>query len=382
MERLRRSTIYSIARKEFIKIRRDRRTLVFMVVLPLMMLLIYGFGIRYDVTSVSLAVLDFDRSQTSRNFLDRFFTSGYFVRAGEVSTYAEIERLLDSGRARLGVVVPPDFGRRIELRERVKVQTLVDGTDNNTASIAIGYFTGIAQSYSVEVLLDKLRRITYPPPFDVPALEVESRVWYNPDLKSSHFIVPGIIAIIMMIVGATLTAITIVQEKEQGSVEQLIASPVRPVELVVGKLVPYLFMAMLDMMLIIAVAYVVFKVPIKGSFVLMFFMALLYMTNVLGLGVVLSTLTSTVQSAMLGAMLVSILPSVLLSGFVFPLENMPSVLQALSLIVPARYFLEIIRGIYLKGTGLADFWHQVLFLIAFAVAMLAISSLRFRKRLD
>jgi len=382
VQSLRHSAIFAIARKEFLKIRRDRRTLAYIIILPLFMLLLYGFGIRFDVTSVTVAILDYDRSQASRDFLERFFTSGYFVRVADTHSYSQIEDFLNSGRCRLGVVIPPDFGRKITLREKTKVQTLVDGTDSNTASIALGYFTSIAQTYSVELILDRLRHITYPPPFDIPAVNVESRVWYNPDLKSSHFIVPGIIAIIMMLIGAIMTAITIVQEKEMGSIEQLIVSPVRPVELVIGKIIPYILLAMLDMMLIVTMAYLVFGVPVKGSLILLFFMALLYLTNVLGIGVLVSTLTDTVQSAMLFAFLLSLLPSILLSGFVFPIENMPAVLQALSYVVPARYFLEIIRGIYLKGTGLSAFWPQVVFLNVFAIVLLTISTLRFKKRLD
>jgi ABC-2 type transport system permease protein len=382
VQSLRRSAIYAIAWKETLKIRRNRQLLVSIIVFPIMMLILYGFGMRFDVNGVPLAVLDYDNSQTSRDFVRRFFVSNYFVRAADVSSYDELQKLLDSSAARIGVVIPPEFGRKIHLREKVAVQTLVDGTDSNTAQIALGYFTGIAQSYSVDILMERLRQITYPPPFSIPSLKVESRVWYNPDLLSSHFVVPGIIAIIMMMVGAILTAITIVQEKEFGSLEQLIASPLRPFELVTGKLIPYLVLAMLDMMLIVAVAYVVFEVPIKGSFILLFCMGLLYMANVLGMGVVISTMADTVQSAMLVAFLMSMLPAILLSGFVFPLENMPALLQGLSYIVPARYFLEIIRGIYLKGTGLATFWPQVLFLVGFAVMMLTISTLRFKKRLE
>jgi ABC-2 type transport system permease protein len=379
---IRHSSIYSVAWKETLKIRRNRQLLASIIIYPIMMLILYGFGMRFDVNGVSLAVLDFDRSQTSRDFVQRFLSSGYFVQVASVSSYAELQRLLDSSDARLGVVIPPDFGRKMALRERVAVQTLVDGSDSNTAQIALGYFTGIAQTFSVDVLMERLRQISYPPPFTIPSLQLESRVWYNPELLSSHFVVPGIISIIMMMVGAILTAITIVQEKESGSIEQLIVSPVRPVELVAGKLIPYLVLAMLDMTLIVAVAYAVFEVPIKGSLLLLFCIGLLYVAVVLGMGVVISTLADTVQSAMLFAFLISMLPSILLSGFVFPLENMPAVLQAISYVVPARYFLEIIRGIYLKGTGLSSFWPQVLFLVAFASLMLTISTLRFKKRLE
>ncbi len=377
-----RSATYAVARKEFLKIRRDRRTLFFIIILPLFMLVMYGFGIRYDVTSVALAVLDYDRSQTSRLFLERFSTSGHFIRSADVNSYVELTRLLDSGKARLGVVIPPAFGRKVDLREKVKVQTLLDGTDNNTALIALGYFTAISQEYSTEIIVDKLRRISHPPPFDIPALRAESRVWYNPDLRSSHFIVPGLIAIIMMMVGAIMTSITIVQEKETGSIEQLIASPVRPAELVAGKLLPYVFFAMVDVLLVIAVAYLVFGVSVQGSFGLLLGMALLYLAVALGMGVFISAMVDTVQSAMLFAFLISILPSIMLSGFVFPIENMPAVLQAISFLVPARYFLEIIRGIYLKGTGLDAFWPQALCLVLFGGAILTISILRFRKSLD
>jgi ABC-2 type transport system permease protein len=377
-----RSAIYAIAWKEMLKIRRNRQLLGSIVAFPVMMLILYGFGLRFDVNGVTLAVLNYDGSQISRDFITRFYASGYFVPAGDVSSYEELQRYLDASRARIGVVIPPDFGRKMQLREKVAVQTLVDGTDSNTAQIALGYFTGISQSYSINILMARLRQISYPPPFAVPSLKIESRVWYNPELLSSHFVVPGIIAIIMMMVGAILTAQTIVQEKESGSIEQLIVSPVRPVELVTGKLIPYLVLAMIDMVLIIGVAYVVFDVPIKGSFLLLFCIGLLYTAVVLGMGVVISTLANTIQSAMLIAFLMTMLPSIMLSGFVFPLENMPAVLQAISYIVPARYFLEIIRGIYLKGTGLSAFWPQVLMLGVFAVLMLTLSTLRFKKRLE
>jgi len=379
---LRQRATVVIARKEFLKIRRDRRTLAVIVVLPIMMLLIYGFGIRYDVRSVPMAVLNFDRSPSSADFLDRFFRSGYFARVTDARSYSELERALDSGRARLGLVIPAEFGRKIPLGESVKVQVVVDGTDNNTASIALGYFGSVAQSYSVEMLMDRMRRTSYPLEVEIPALDLVPRVWYNPDLESSHFVVPGIIAIIMMMIGAILTALTIVQEKESGSMEQLIVSPVRPVELILGKLIPYIVIAMVDMLVIIAVAFVVFGVPIKGSFVLLVAMSFLYLTNVLGIGVVISTLTSTVQSAMTAAMTMTLLPSILLSGFIFPIENMPPVLQGFSTVVPARYFLRIIRGIYLKGTGLATFWPDAAFLVFFSVLMVTISTLRMKKRLD
>jgi ABC-2 type transport system permease protein len=376
MERLLHSTIVAIVRKEFLKIRRDRRMLISIVFQPLIMLLLYGFGMRFDVTSVTVAILDYDQTQTSRQYLERFFTTTYFIRVDDVRSYADLERDLDSGRARLGVVIPPEFGRKIRLKEKTQVQTLVDGTDSNTASIAVGYFTPISQSFSVEVQAGRLSGGQLIP------LNIEPRVWYNPDLKSSHFIVPGVIAVIMMMIGAMLTTVTIVQEKEFGSIEQLIVSPVRPIELVVGKLLPYVFFAMLDMLLIIAAAYLVFGVPIRGSFFLLFWLALLYLIGVLGIGVVVSTMADTVQAATMIAVLFTMLPATLLSGFVFPLENMPLILQGLSLLVPPRYFLEIIRGIYLKGTGLADFWPQVVFLAIFACATLAISTRRFKKRLD
>jgi ABC-2 type transport system permease protein len=376
------NAIRAIAWKEALKIRRNRQLLISIIAFPIMMLILYGFGMRFDVNGVPLAVLDHDGSQTSRDFVQRFFSSGHFLRVADVRTYEELQRLLDSSQARIGVVIPADFGKKISLREKIAIQTLVDGTDSNTAQIALGYFTAISQAYSVDVLMARLRQITYPPPFSIPSLKIESRVWYNPDLLSSHFVVPGIIAIIMMMVGAILTAITIVQEKESGSIEQLIVSPIRPFELVAGKLIPYLVLAMIDMLLIITVAYLVFEVPIKGSFLLLFCMGLLFMADVLGMGVVVSTLADTVQSAMLVAFLISMLPSILLSGFVFPIENMPVVLRGLSYAVPARYFLEIIRGIYLKGTGLSSFWPQVLFLIGFAALMLIISTKRFKKRLE
>jgi ABC-2 type transport system permease protein len=259
---------------------------------------------------------------------------------------------------------------------------IVDGADNNTATIALNYVSAITREYSASVLLTALEPALNRLNLTMTAVEAEPRIWFNPNLESVQFIVPGIIAIIMMIVGTVLTAVTIVKEKEQGSIEQIVSSPIGRFELMAGKVMPYAVLSYLDFLLILVASYLLFGVEIKGSLALLLITAFLYLIGVLGMGILVSTITTTQMSAMLTAIIVSMLPSILLSGFIFPIRQMPVVLQAVTLIVPARYFIEILRDIYLKGLGLESFWKETLYITLFGVATLALATRRFRKSLD
>jgi ABC-2 type transport system permease protein len=375
------SALRAIARKEFIQIRRDKATLYMVAIFPVMMLVLYGFGIRYDVKSVPMTVLDHDGTPQSRQYVDRFVHSPYFVVRRYVDNYRDLQKDIDRGESRIGLVVSADFGERLSSRRTAEVQVIVDGADNNTATIAMGYVSQITQAYSSFVMVQQMEALLRQAQLTIPAIEAEPRVWFNPNLESVQFIVPGIIAIIMMIVGTVLTAVTIVKEKETGTIEQIVSSPIGRYELMIGKVLPYAVLAYVDFLLIVGASYFLFGVTIKGSLVLLLVTAFIYLIGVLGLGILVSTSTQTQMSAMLTAIMASMLPSILLSGFIFPIRQMPRVLQALTVVVPARYFIEILRDIYLKGLGLEYFWKETLYILLFGSATLILAAWRFQKRL-
>lgn len=366
-------TIRAIMRREFIDVRRDRRSLILTFLYPISMLIMYGYGIRYDVDNVPLTILDYDRSQESRDLAQQMLRSGYFRLVRFAADEHELERDLLTDASRAAVIVPRNFAERVRAREPVAVQGIIDGADSNTATIAQGYLLAMLARYAA-ALPGSAPEIGAP-------IRLESRIWYNEELKSVNFIVPGVIAVIMMIVGAILTALSIVKEKERGTIEQILVSPIRPLEMMVGKIVPYVFIAFVDLVIIVVAGYVIFGVPIKGSLLQLAVFALLYLVASLGTGVFVSTLAETMQTAMLAAIFISLLPSVLLSGFVFPLENMPVFVRMVSYCFPGRYFVTAIRGIYLKGTGLEVLWPQAVMLLCFGVGIVCLSASRFREKL-
>ena len=375
------TALRAIARKEFIQIRRDKATLYMVVIFPVMMLVLYGFGIRYDVKSVPMTVLDQDRTPQSRQYLERFVHSPYFVVRRYADNYGDLQRDIDRGESRIGLVVSADFGQRLSSRRTAEVQVIVDGADNNTATIAMSYVSQITQAYSSFVIVQQLEALLRQAQLTIPAIEAEPRIWFNPNLESVQFIVPGIIAIIMMIVGTVLTAVTIVKEKETGTIEQIVSSPIGRYELMLGKVLPYALLAYVDFLLIVGASYFLFGVTIKGSLLLLLLTAFIYLIGVLGLGILVSTSTQTQMSAMLTAIMASMLPSILLSGFIFPIRQMPRILQAITVVVPARDFIEILRDIYLKGLGLEYFWKETLYILIFGCATLILAAWRFQKRL-
>lgn len=374
--RLSRRTIRAIMRREFTDVLRDRRSLLLTFLWPVSMLLLYGYGIRYDINNVPLTVLDYDRSSQSRLLVEQMVQSGYFQLVRQAERYSEVERDLTTGASQAALVIPPDFARRLRAAETVTVQALFDGTDSNTATIAQSYVLAMVATFGARLDVALIERAQ-----QAPGIRVASRVWYNPELQSVNFIVPGVIAVIMMIVGAILTALSIVKEKERGTIEQILVSPIRPLEMMIGKIIPYVFIALLDLAIVITAGYFVFGVPIKGSLAQLALFSVLYLTASLGTGVFVSTVADTMQSAMLAAIFISLLPAVLLSGFVFPLEHMPVGIRLLSYFFPGRYFVTAIRGIYLKGVGLEVLWPEALMLTAFCVGIVWLSASRFQEKL-
>ena len=376
-------TIRAIIRREITDVRRDRRSLLLTFLYPISMLLMYGYGIRYDVDNVPLTLLDYDETPESRALAEQLVRSGYFHLVRFARDERQVERDLTTDTSRAAVIIPVDFADRIRAGVPVTVQALIDGSDANTATIAQSYVLAVVARYAESIGPRHLLAAsggTVSVPTGLP-IELKSRVWYNPELKSVNFIVPGVIAVIMMIVGAIMTALSIVKEKERGTIEQILVSPIRPTEMMLGKIVPYVILAFVDLMIIVTAGYFIFEVPIKGSLVQLALLSLVYLTASLGLGVFVSTIADTMQTAMIAAVFISLLPSVLLSGFVFPLENMPVAIRAISYCFPGRYFVTAIRGIYLKGVGLEVLWPQALMLLLFTAGIVWLSASRFNEKL-
>jgi len=369
-------TIRAILRREFTDVRRDRRSLILTFLYPISMLIMYGYGIRYDVDNVPLTILDYDETPESRDLGEQMIRSGYFQLVRQARNQHEVDRDLTRDKSKAAVIIPVQFAAHIRAGEPATVQAIIDGSDSNTATIAQGYLLAMMSRYSAE-LAARTRALKTPP----AGVQLKSRVWYNPELKSVNFIVPGIIAVIMMIVGAILTALSIVKEKERGTIEQILVSPIRPLEMMIGKIIPYVIIAFIDLAIVVVAGYLIFAVPIKGSLVQLAIFALLYLTASLGTGVFVSTIADTMQTAMLAAIFISLMPSILLSGFVFPLENMPAPIRLISYFFPGRYFVTAIRGIYLKGVGIGVLWPEALLLLCFSVGIVWLSASRFQEKL-
>jgi ABC-2 type transport system permease protein len=372
-----------IASKEFIHIRRDPRSLGLVLVFPPLMLILYGYALTFDIKRIPISVLDMDRTRISRDFVRRFVSSGYFQLKEEARRWEDIEKALDSGRARIGLVIGDGFGREIGGGGKGSIQLIMDGSDSVAATTAMGYVASIAQEYAVELSLKSMEtagvgailKASYPP------ISEETRIWYNPELKSPNFMIPGLMAIIMALFNVVLVSVGIVGEIERGTIEQLITSPARSHEFVIGKVIPYIvltFVVLLEMM-VLGIAW--FKIPFRGSIWMLLLVSLLFLTGYLGLGLMVSSIASNQQTALLIAFLVSTLPTMILSGLVFPISNMPWAIRAITYIVPARYFISAIRGILLKGVGMGILWPDVLCLLIFCIISISASSLLVRQRL-
>jgi ABC-2 type transport system permease protein len=369
--------ILPIVRKEFRQIKRDKRILSVLLFIPALMLLMFGYALNFDVKHTSMAVYDEDRSSVSREFIEQFFISEYFTKVQTLESKAEINNLLDGEQVRVVLVVPSTFTKDIQRGRAASVQVIVDGTNSNAAATVLGYINAIVQQYSVKVMTESLIRmgrqnITMP-------IDFQPRVWYNPELKSAKFLVPGLIAFILMVTAVISTALAIVRERELGTMEQLMVSPIKPIELILGKTIPYTIISSFATIAILFLGYILFDVSIKGSILLLSLVTFIFLVGSLGMGILISTLVETQQLAFMIAVIVSMLPTFILSGFVFPIRNMPIIIQAITYVLPARYFLVALRAIILKGAGLSAFWDQAFMLIIYAAIMIGVSSLRMRK---
>ena len=371
--------ILRLFKKELLQTRRDKRMLGIIFVAPILQLFLFGYAVSTDINHIVTAVYDEDRTAASRELVARFERSGYFEYAHDLSGPQEIDGLLDAGKAQMVLHIPRGFAADVARNRTATVQTILDGSDSMTARIIAGYATGIIQQYSAGIMQERLDRVRGSVA-RVPAVETRARVWYNPELKSVYFMVPGVLCMILLIVTMMMTSMAIVKEKEIGTLEQLVVTPITAAELMLGKTLPFLLIGMLDMVLVLLVAVFWFKVYVAGSVLLLFALSALFLLTTLGLGIFISTVSKTQQEATLTSFFF-FLPFVLLSGFMFPIENMPQVIQYVTYAIPLRYFLEIIRGIFLRGVGLEYLWPQVLMLAGFGVGILALAAKRFSKRL-
>ncbi len=372
--------LISLIRKEFIQIVRDPRALAITFLMPVMMLILLGYAATNDVRNIALAVLDQDQSPASRALIAAYRAADYFQLAYVVSSEEEMRQLIDNNSARAGLIIPPDYSEQVNSGRSAQVAFVLDGSDPTVANTALSAAILIGQSQSTRIVTQRLERLGMSRAALSP-IDVRTQVWYNPGMVSAYYMIPALIGQILQFLTTLLTATSIVRERERGTIEQLIVTPLRPWELVLGKLAPYVIISFIDMLEVLIAGTILFRVPINGSLILLLTMSALFLVTTLGIGLLISTVANTQQEAMLTTML-TLLPSIFLSGFFFPLAAMPVWLRAISYLIPLRYFLIIARGIILKGVGIASLWSEIVALIIFAVLVMSAAASRFRKSLD
>ena len=366
--------IRAVAEKEMIHILRDPRSLLMAIAIPLLLLFLFGYALTLDVDNVPLGVLDRDRTPMSQRFVDRFAKSRYFSLRLVAGTYRDLEKAIDRGECLMGLVIPQDFAGRLQSGRNVSIQALVDGSDSNTASIAIGYARAIAAIYTHERLTEAVGRSLQP-------VDPQIRVWFNRDLKSKNYIIPGLIAVIMMVIASLLTSLTIAREWEQGTMEQLVSTPIQTHELILGKMIPYFLIGFLDVLLSVVMGTQFFHVPLRGNPLIVFGLSSLFLLGGLSLGLLYSILAKNQLFAYQLAMLTSFLPAFLLSDMAFPISGMPTAVRLFTYLVPARYFVIILRAVFLKGVGVEILWVETAFLAVFGCAVFAIANAKLKKRI-
>jgi ABC-2 type transport system permease protein len=366
------ASIGPVIRKEFRQIRRDSRSLIFMIFLPAFLLVMFGFALNFDVKHVPLAIVDQDGSRTSRELVAKFRTTEYFDVRATVERTGDLDGLMASEKIKAALVVPEKFAEDLLAGRSASVQFILDGANAMSGTTAAGYAAAILQSYSQRITLEAMARRGFGEMM-LP-LRTDVRVWYNPELRSARFLVPGLMAFILMVVLTTSTAFSVVREKERGTMEQISVSPLRPAALIIGKLLPYVFISLASAHLVLAMGWALFGVAVKGNYFLLLLSMVLFLVCGLGQGLLISAITRTQQVAFLVSIILTILPTFLLSGFVFPIRNMPAVIHLITYFIPARYFLVALRAIILKGAGFPAFWDQDLALAVFGVLTVTLSA--------
>ena len=365
--------IYAIVKKEFKQVRRDTRTLIIVFFFPIFSLVLFGYALNFDVSHIKIGVFDQDRSALSREFIQTLSKSEYFDIVKYFNSQSDINNALDRKDVQAAIVIPNDLSDKFFSKEDVKIQYLIDGVDGNTATIALNYLNAATQSLSGKYTNEVLAKsgINF-----YQVVDIKPRFWFNPDLKTSEFLIPGLVATLLTTLTVLLTAVSIVREKELGSIEQINVSPVTVIELLAGKIIPYTIISFSVAVLILASGYLLFDVQLKGNFVLLFITIIIYLFACLSIGILVSTMADSQQVAYQMGMLFSQLPSQMLSGFIFPIESMPKAMQLLSNIAPAKFFLVAIRAILIKGAGLEAYWQQLVYLMIFALIFLSLAAFR------
>jgi ABC-2 type transport system permease protein len=374
------SRLTALMRKEFTQILRDPRTLAIAIMMPILQLFLLGYAATSEVRNLPLAVLDRDRSPASRSLLEAFRVADYFRIAYDVDSEEELRELVDRGQVGVGLIIPPDYGRQLASGGKADVAFILDGSDPSVASTALSAGQLITQAYATDIQVERFDRLGVAAPGGLP-IEVHTQVWYNPDMQDSYFMVPGVAGMVLYALTSILTASAVVRERERGTIEQLIVTPIRPWELMLGKLLPYGALALVNTLEVLLIGALWFGVPIRGSLLLIFLLSALFLLTSLAIGLLASTVANTQQEAIL-TVFITLLPSIFLSGFFFPIAAMPRALQLISYVVPLRYYLTIIRSLLLKGTGIVELQNEVIALLIFGTLLMTAATLRFRKRLD
>ncbi|HTX17197.1 MAG TPA: ABC transporter permease [Bacteroidota bacterium] len=373
--------ILNFIRKEFQQIRRDRKMIGLNFFAPIFQLIILGYAATLDVRDIPTIIYDMDDTKASRDFVKKFTECGYFSLSGYAGSYGDVDRAIDSRDAAIAVIIPYDFSNDLISGRQAQLQVIADGSETNSATIGLNYASMIVQQYSRDIVVKEFESVKGKGA--KPAVvNPEVRVWFNPELKSRNFMVPGVLALLLMVLTMILTSLAIVKENEAGTMEQLIVTPIRPYQIIIGKLAPFFLIGFVDVILVLTIAVFWFDIPLKGSAPLLFVLCLVFQMTTLGAGLFVSTVSKTQQQAMLTAVFFVILPMMFLSGFVFPIENMPKIIQVFTYIIPLRYFFIIIRGVFLKGVGIRELWLESTTLLLFGAAILTLSILRFRRRIS
>ena len=373
------SAILHIVKKEFLQFRKDRKMFGISIIAPILQLLLLGYAANIDFKNIPIVVCDMDNTKISRQYVESLTNSGYFNKIDNLQKMSDIDYYIDNGKASIGIIIPENFGRDILSQKTAQIQSIVDGADSNTATIGMNYILMITTQYTQKFIvkkLERLKRLNINPQVVSP----EIRVWYNPELKSKNFMIPGVLGMLLMIITLMLTSLAIVKEKEVGTLEQLIVTPVKAYELILGKLIPFTIIGMFDIILVLLVASLWFGIPIKGNVILLFLLSIIFLISTLGMGLLVSTLVSNQQQAMMTSIFFIQMPMVFLSGFIFPINNMPKIIQYITYIMPLRYYFTIVRGLFLKGTTINELWFDVLMLLIIGIVIFIISILRFKKR--
>ncbi len=367
--------------KEFKQISRDPRMLGVVVALPIFMLIIYGYAINLDVRHLRIGIYDQDHSRESRDFIAAFTATDYFKMSGRFNDYKEVKDALDKGKVQVMLVIDHNFARHINNGNPAGIQIFFDGSNSTSAATGTSYAAQIVQQYWVDTAAKAAERAGITNKAGLAPIDLRIRYWYNPELRSVNFIIPGLIAVILMMLSALLTSVTVVREYERGTIELLATSPVRPFEIIIGKLVPYILISFADVLLVLLMAYYLFHIPIRGSLWLVFLASGLFLTAALGIGILISSISKSQQMAMTIAVLGTQLPTILLSGFIFPVSSMPAVIQPVTYIIPAMHFIKALRGIFLKGIGFTYVWPQLLFLLLLSIILIVLSSKKVKLKL-